>query len=95
MMGSSSSTSKGSDGTYPIYADESVMSQKDHGTCVAPVQKKLRWNCDVGTADRICCYNRHYAEYSGSWESTSFLSEVKIFYFCILIFRKIFFKHFV
>jgi hypothetical protein len=42
------STSKRSDGSYPIYANESVMSQKDHGTCIAPVQKKLCWNCDVG-----------------------------------------------
>jgi hypothetical protein len=37
---------------YPIYADESVMSQKAHGTSEMPVQKKLRWNCDYDTADR-------------------------------------------
>eukprot|EP01031_Cornospumella_fuschlensis_P039991 gene39992-48718_t len=36
-----------------------------------------RWNCDISTADRICCFNRHYAEHSGYWEGTSFLSEVK------------------
>ena len=26
-------------------------------------------------ADRICNYNRHYAEYSTYWETTSFLQE--------------------
>ncbi|RYH30761.1 hypothetical protein EON65_04230 [archaeon] len=35
-----------------------------------------RWQCDISTADRICCFNRHYAEHSGYWEGTSFLSEV-------------------
>ena len=28
---------------------------------------------------RICCYNRHYAEHAGYWETTSFLSEVRTF----------------
>jgi hypothetical protein len=52
--------------SFPIYIDESVMSQKAHGTCEKPVMVKLRWNCDRETADRICCFNRHYAEYSVS-----------------------------
>eukprot|EP01033_Poteriospumella_lacustris_P006836 gene6836-4924_t len=52
------------------------MSKKQHGTCSQPVQSHLRWSCDVDTADRICCFNRHYAEHSGYWETTSFLSEV-------------------
>lgn len=52
--------------SFPIYIDESVMSQKAHGTCEKPVMAKLRWNCDRETADRICCFNRHYAEYSVS-----------------------------
>ena len=38
---------------YPIMAEEEVMSQKAHGTSERPVQKKLRWNCDYQTADRI------------------------------------------
>ena len=42
------------DSKYPIMADESVMSPKKHGTSDKPVQKKLRWNCDYDTADRIC-----------------------------------------
>ena len=30
---------------------------------------------DPATTDKICCYNRHYAEHSGYWTSTAFLSE--------------------
>jgi hypothetical protein len=52
---------------YPVYADESVMSQKNHGTSDKPVQSNLRWNCDFSTADRICNFNRHYAEYAGMY----------------------------
>ena len=52
---------------YPIKCAESVMAPKAHGTCPAPVQKDLRWGCDWDTADRICCFNRHYAEHSGYW----------------------------
>ena len=37
----------------PVMAEESVMSQKAHGTSAKPVQKNLRWNCDYDTADRI------------------------------------------
>ena len=41
------------------------MAPKAHGTTDKPVQSNLRWNCDQETADRICCFNRHYAEHSG------------------------------
>lgn len=58
-----------------ITGKEELMRQKDHGTCVSAVQSNLRWKCDVETADRISCFNRHYAEHSGYWESTSFLEE--------------------
>ena len=38
--------------------------------------KNLRWSCDWNTADRICCFNRHYAEHAGYWTTeTSFLKE--------------------
>ena len=30
-------------------------------------------------ADRICNYNRHYAEHAGYWQTTSFLSDVAPF----------------
>jgi len=61
---------------YPIMAGEEIMNQKSHGTSEAPVQKNLRWSCDYDTADRICNFNRHYAEYAGYWTSTKFLSEM-------------------
>jgi len=44
---------------------ESIMSKKAHGTSAVPVQQNLRWECDRDTADRICNFNRHYAEHSG------------------------------
>eukprot|EP00549_Striatella_unipunctata_P016563 CAMPEP_0118696536 /NCGR_PEP_ID=MMETSP0800-20121206/13905_1 /TAXON_ID=210618 ORGANISM="Striatella unipunctata, Strain CCMP2910" /NCGR_SAMPLE_ID=MMETSP0800 /ASSEMBLY_ACC=CAM_ASM_000638 /LENGTH=182 /DNA_ID=CAMNT_0006595667 /DNA_START=71 /DNA_END=619 /DNA_ORIENTATION=- len=64
--------------TFPppcIMGDESIMSQKEHGTSHTPVQQNLRWGCDWDTADRICNFNRHYAEFSGYWETTKFLKE--------------------
>lgn len=58
-----------------VMGEESLMDQKEHGTSMTPVQSNLRWSCDVETSDRICNFNRHYAEYAGYWESTSFLKE--------------------
>ena len=55
---------------------EDIMSPKAHGTTPNPVQAKLRWNTDRGTADRICSFNRHYAESPGYYETTSYLKEV-------------------
>jgi hypothetical protein len=66
-----------SSSTYPVRAEEVVMSKKAHGTSEKPVQKDLRWNCDYETADRICNFNRHYAESAGSWEGTDFLKSLK------------------
>lgn len=60
----------------PLQCDETVMSEKGHGTTSAPVMDNLRWKCDPKIADRICCYNRHYAEPSGYFLSTSFVEEV-------------------
>ena len=64
------------DSKYPVMADESVMSPKAHGTSEKPVQEKLRWNCDFETADRICNFNRHYAEFAGYWATTDFLKNL-------------------
>jgi len=59
-----------------VMGTEEMMSQKEFGTSAVPIQTDLRWGCDVETADRICNYNRHYAEYGGYWErATNFLSE--------------------
>merc|ERR1719382_1394181 len=44
---------------------EAIMSKKAHGTSEKPVMDNLRWDCDFETADRICNFNRHYAEHSG------------------------------
>ena len=62
---------------YPIIAASSVMRQRSHGTSDKPAQTNLRFGCDFETADKICSFNRHYAEHSGyafgrsrSWVST-------------------------
>lgn len=57
-----------------VVGEDSIMDQKEHGTSHCPVQETLRWNVDWSTADRICNFNRRYAERSGSWESTTFLA---------------------
>ena len=54
------------------------MAQKAHGTTDKPVQQSLRWNVDRKNADRICSFNRHYAEYAGYWKTTSYLKEVSM-----------------
>jgi len=57
--------------------DEKIMAPKAHGTSHTPVQDNLRWGCNQDTADRICNFNRHYAEHSGYFEKTSFIEESK------------------
>ena len=57
---------------YPIYGPESIMARKAHGTCPKGVQLNLRWGCDQSLADRITCYNRHWAENFGYWLDTDF-----------------------
>lgn len=64
-------------GAPVVMGDESIMSQKAHGTTEVGVQKKLKYNVDSAKADEICCYNRHYAEYSGYFTKTSWLDDVK------------------
>lgn len=56
---------------------EQLMDPKACGTCPQPVQQNLRWDCDWKTADRICCYNRHFAEGAGYFQQTSFLPQEK------------------
>eukprot|EP00438_Fugacium_kawagutii_P034364 Skav216719 [mRNA] locus=scaffold91:773332:774679:- [translate_table: standard] len=55
---------------------QDIMSQKAHGTCVAAPQNPLRWDADYATADRISCFNRHYAEFAGSWERTGLPADI-------------------
>ena len=40
------------------------------------MQQSLKWNCDNSLADRICNFNRHWAENAGYWTSTSYLKDV-------------------
>lgn len=60
-----------------VMGDESIMSKKAHGTSDTPVQEKLRWDVDREIADRICNFNRHYAEHRGYWKSTSFVEDAR------------------
>lgn len=63
---------------YPcVPGSENIMKPKEHGTSHTAVQDGLRWGCDWDTADRICNYNRRYAEYAGSWEGTTLKESVK------------------
>jgi len=60
----------------PIVGGEDIMSTKKHGSSEKPVMKELKWGCDYATADRICNFNRHYAEHAGYWSTTDYLKEV-------------------
>eukprot|EP01006_Ploeotia_vitrea_P064202 TRINITY_DN87242_c0_g1_i1.p1 TRINITY_DN87242_c0_g1~~TRINITY_DN87242_c0_g1_i1.p1 ORF type:complete len:214 (+),score=13.88 TRINITY_DN87242_c0_g1_i1:69-710(+) len=55
-----------------VYGTEELMKPKAHGTCVSRLPTKLRWGCDLDTADRVCCFNRHWAENAGYWVNTEF-----------------------
>ena len=76
FMGQKMTTEADSEQRYPIIGPEELMSEKAHGTSEKPAQENLRWGCSHEIADRIGNFNRHYAEYSGYWETTNFLSEV-------------------
>lgn len=57
---------------YPVLGADDIMKRKSYGTSAVPIQTNLRWNLDVEEADRICNYNRHYAERSGAYEFSQF-----------------------
>jgi hypothetical protein len=57
-----------------VMGTEDIMSQKAHGTSMTPVQQNLKWNVDVKNADKICNFNRHYAEHSGYFKTVPFLN---------------------
>lgn len=62
--------------TLPVMGTEELMRPKAHGTSDTPVQKALRYGCDQALADRICNFNRHYAEHSGYFRQTEWLEAV-------------------
>jgi peptide methionine sulfoxide reductase MsrB len=60
-----------------VYGDESIMSPKSHGTSDAPVQSELLYGVSNKLADRICNYNRHFAEMGGYFQSTSWEDTIR------------------
>lgn len=80
-MGQIASNIMSSGKVYPppaVMGAESIMSKKAHGTSAVPVQRNLRWDCDRDVADRICNFNRHYAEHSGYYAKLpDFMNEAK------------------
>jgi len=60
-----------------VMGDESIMAPKAHGTTEKAVQAELLYGADRNTADRICSFNRRWAERGGYWESTSLASAMK------------------
>jgi len=57
--------------------DESIMYQKDHGSSAVPVQENLRYGVSRKLADKISNYNRHFAEFGGYFQETSFEDVVR------------------
>ena len=66
-----------SSGKYPVTGDERIMADKAHGTSAMPVQSALRYGVDLSLADRICNYNRRWAENAGYWQSTKLFKLVR------------------
>lgn len=52
------------------------MRQKGHGTSETPVQSDLLYGVDNKLADKICNYNRHFAEMGGYFRSTDWENKV-------------------
>eukprot|EP00667_Euglena_gracilis_P018589 EG_transcript_19743 len=65
------------EGQYPVFADESVMAPKAHGSTDRPVQLNLRWGVEREVADKICSFNRRYAEYAGYFQREIFTDEAR------------------
>ena len=61
---------------YPIVGSKDIMKRKKHGgTSTVPLQQDLKWNCDRKEVDKICNYNRHYAEYSNSFSKNKLFKQ--------------------
>jgi hypothetical protein len=52
---------------FPVYGSNDIMNAKAHGTSKTAVQSDLRWGVSVKKADKICNFNRHLAEPSGTF----------------------------
>ncbi len=78
MSATSSTVSGGADGQkLPLTGTESIMRKKAHGTSECPVQDSLLYGVDFQTADKICSFNRHYAEHSGYFLKKPWVSVVR------------------
>lgn len=61
-----------------IYGTDDIMSQKEHGTTSKPVQDNLRYGVSRKLADKICSFNRVFAEMGGYFkQSTTFEQDVR------------------
>ena len=62
---------------YPIIGSNDIMERKKYGygTSTVPLQQDLKWNCDRNEVDKICNYNRHYAEYSNSFSKNKLFKQ--------------------
>jgi peptide methionine sulfoxide reductase MsrB len=58
---------------YPLIGDESIMLQKANGTCAKAPMDALLFGVSRETTNKICCFNRHYAEHSGYFLQTDWL----------------------
>jgi peptide methionine sulfoxide reductase MsrB len=54
------------------FGNDDIMSAKVHGTSNVPVQENLRFGVSNKLADKICNFNRHFAEAGGSFRETNF-----------------------
>ncbi|KAL7530671.1 hypothetical protein ACHAXR_006817 [Thalassiosira sp. AJA248-18] len=61
-----------------VYGADDIMSPKEHGTTSQPVQENLRYSVSRKLADKICSFNRVFAEMGGYFEgSTTFEKDVR------------------
>ena len=54
-----------------VYGSDDIMSKKDHGTTAASVQEDLRYGVSRKLADKICSFNRVFAEMGGYFQGSS------------------------
>lgn len=59
-----------------VYGADSIMDPKAHGTSNLPVQDDLLYGVSKKLADRICNFNRHFAESGGYFQSTNWQETV-------------------
>eukprot|EP01062_Namystynia_karyoxenos_P044766 TRINITY_DN33026_c0_g1_i1.p1 TRINITY_DN33026_c0_g1~~TRINITY_DN33026_c0_g1_i1.p1 ORF type:complete len:185 (+),score=37.51 TRINITY_DN33026_c0_g1_i1:71-625(+) len=59
-----------------VRGEEDIMRQRAHGTCPHAPQRELLWGVAWDEADRVCCFNRRYAEHRGYWAKTLWDPEV-------------------